>query len=107
MKTTLSTLIFVLLLTGCYKPPADRAGSWAKPGADQDQIYSDIASCRQQADAMIERDASIDADIGTTGLGGTATDLEQNMAAYDAGRRHRNIVAECMYGRGYALSSDG
>jgi hypothetical protein len=111
MKKPLPLLLFVLLIASCFRPDEDRATTWSKPGATEDEIYADITSCRQQANAIIERDAAIDSDIAssasTNAFGTTATDLEANLDAYDAGKRYRRLVAECMYGRGYALSSDG
>ncbi len=111
MKKPLLPLMFVLLVAACFNPDEDRTDTWSKPGATEDEIYDDISSCRQQANAIIDRDATIDAGIGdvTAGnnYGATATDLEANLDAYDAEKRYRRLLAECMYGRGYAVSSDG
>ena len=50
-------------------------------------------------------------DIGdvtaSNNYGATATDFEANLDAYGAEKRYRRLLAECMYGRGYALSSEG
>jgi hypothetical protein len=111
LPALLPALLLALLVGACFKPDETRATSWTKPGATQDDIYADITSCRQQARAIIERDASIDADIasGASGndFGTTASDLEYNLDAYSADKRQRRLVAECMHGRGYALAGDG
>lgn len=111
MKHPLPMLLLVLLVAGCFSPSGDRAGNWSKPGATEDEIYADITSCREQANAIIDRDASIDSDISTTASNSAfstnASDLEANLDAYDADKRYRRLVAECMYGRGYALAADG
>jgi hypothetical protein len=111
MKNPLLPLLVFLLLGGCFNPNTDRAGTWNKPGATEDEIYADISSCRQQANAIIERDAAIDSDIsaGTANntFDTTASDLEANLDAYDAGNRYKDLVAECMHGRGYALAAEG
>ena len=111
MKKSLPLLLLVLLLATCYDPQHDRTDSWSKPGATEDEIYADISSCRQQANAIIDRDANIDAGIATLPSSknnvGSASTLQTNMQAFDAERRYRRLVAECMHGRGYALSSDG
>ena len=103
-----SPLFLVLLLVGCYQPDETRAVSWTKPDATQDIIYDDLASCREQASAMIERDAAIDSDIdsGMTSADpdSTALDLERNMDAYGSEKRYRRLINDCMRGRGYALA---
>jgi hypothetical protein len=104
-----STIIVVLLLAGCYRPDESRAVSWTKPDATEDVIYDDLASCREQASAIIEHDAAIDSDINagmmSTDLSNsTAADLEQNMDAYGTERRYRRLISDCMRGRGYALA---
>ncbi len=111
MKKSLPLLLMVLLVAACFNPARDRTDAWSKPGATEDEIYADISSCRQQANAIIDRDALIDSDINnvtaSNNYSATATDFEANLDAYDAQKRYRRLLAECMYGRGYALSSDG
>lgn len=104
-----TTLFLVLLVAGCYRPDESRAVTWTKPDATQDIIYDDLASCREQASAMIERDAAIDADIdsGMTSADANASaalDLERNMDAFGSEKRFRRLIADCMRGRGYALA---
>jgi hypothetical protein len=104
-----TTLVLVLLLAGCYRPDESRAVSWTKPDATQDIIYDDLASCREQASAMIERDAAIDADIDSgmssaDANASAALDLERNMDAFGSEKRFRRLIADCMRGRGYALA---
>jgi hypothetical protein len=110
MKKSLPSLLLVLLVAACFQPDRDRTDSWSKPGVTEDEIYADISSCRQQANAMIDRDATIDAGTGIPASKsdvGTASDLEANLDAFGSEKRYRRLLAECMYGRGYALSSDG
>ena len=45
--------------------------------------------------------------LGSKSNVGSTSTLQTNMQAFDAERRYRRLLAECMYGRGYALSSDG
>ncbi|MDZ4736784.1 MAG: hypothetical protein SGJ07_10605 [Rhodospirillaceae bacterium] len=108
MTKIASTLFLVLLIAGCYQPDETRAVSWTKPDATQDIIYDDLASCREQASAMIERDAAIDSDIdaGMTSADpdSTALDLERNMDASGSEKRFRRLINDCMRGRGYALA---
>lgn len=110
MKKSLPSLLLFLLLAACFNPDRDRTDNWSKPGATEDEIYADISSCRQQANAIIDRDATIDSTIGappSKSNGGTASDLETNLNAFSSEKRYRRLLAECMHGRGYALSSDG
>ena len=104
-------VILALAVAGCFRPDEGRPTSWHKPGVTQDEIYADITSCRQQATAMIERDQQIDSDIANAtsanDFSATASDLEYNLDAYSANKRYRKLVAQCMYGRGYALAADG
>jgi hypothetical protein len=110
MKKPLPIMLLVLLVAACFQPDRDRTDSWSKPGVTEDEIYADISSCRQQANAIIDRDATIDAGTGVPASksnAGTASDLETNLEAFDSEKRYRRLLAECMHGRGYALSSDG
>jgi hypothetical protein len=111
MKKSLPSLMFLLLVAACFNPDQDRTDAWSKPGVTEDEVYADFSSCREQANAIIDRDAAIDSGIdditSSNSYGATATDLEANLDAYDAEKRYRRLLAECMHGRGYALSSDG
>src|SRR5882724_7824945 len=62
MTKTLFALVLAGTLAGCSffaKPSND----YSRPAGTEDQTSADLTSCRQQADAVIKRDANIDSDI--------------------------------------------
>ena len=68
-------LIPLLLLGGCAKfdswfnpeksaAAASQPAAWQRSGVSEDQAGSDLDACRSQAQAVVERDRTIDSDIG-------------------------------------------
>jgi hypothetical protein len=76
----------------------------------EEQTADDLAACRAQANAVIARDDRIDDSIAAqhdTGTGvQAAPELQRNMDAYGREQRYREIVNDCMRGRGYVLPQD-
>lgn len=102
-------LALTLLLSACslFQP---EKGSWTKSGSNDDTVFSDLQSCKQQARAMIETDDQIDQDIATQGTdfgsSSASPDLEANLDNYRYGNRYDEIVRDCMTARGYAREAE-
>lgn len=94
--------IAALLLAGCAwfePPPAPRPSA----GGDEQRV-ADLESCKQQARAVLARDAAIDQDIGPADSAGRDIDdagLGQNLDQFSTEIRYRRIVDSCMRGRGH------
>jgi hypothetical protein len=80
---------------------------WERKKTSEEQTASDLRACRSQANAVLDRDAQIDQSVESThdtGSGANAaTDLQTNMNAYSHKQKYREIVNDCMRGRGYSL----
>lgn len=80
---------------------------WERSKTTEEQTSADLRSCRTQANAVLDRDTQIDQSIASThdtGSGANAApDLQNNMDAYSHEQRYREIVNDCMRGRGYVL----
>lgn len=98
----------VLLLSGCsyFWPPEQ---GYQRLGTSADVENSDLASCQQQARAMIARDRQIDTDITAQGVndGYLRSDgtLESNLSQFRETNRYDEIVLDCMASRGYGASN--
>jgi hypothetical protein len=94
----------ILLLSGCsyFWPPEQ---GYQRAGTSADVENSDLASCQQQARAMIARDRQIDSDITSQGVtaGYLRSDetLESNLSQFRETNRYDEIVLDCMAARGY------
>jgi hypothetical protein len=105
MTKTLFALVLAGTLAGCSffsKPSND----YSRPSGTQDQTSADLNSCRQQADAVIKRDANIDSDIAAARS--DHVDPNDNVTItgaddYQRDKQHRNIINDCMRQRGYVL----
>lgn len=109
MPNRVLVLAVAATVAGCSyfsnKPPR-----YEKSSGTSEQTSADLASCRQQANAMIERDDTIDQDIGAARdpvvTGGGSNNLGTNLDGYSREKRYRRIVEECMRQRGYILPED-
>ena len=105
MTKTLFALVLAGTLAGCSffsKPSND----YSRPSGTQDQTSADLNSCRQQADAVIKRDANIDSDIAAARS--DQVDPNENITItgadeFQRDKQHRNIINDCMRQRGYVL----
>jgi hypothetical protein len=90
---------------GLQDDPA--ATKWERKKTTEEQTSADLRACRNQANAVLDRDAQIDQSIESTHDTGNednaAPDLQANMDSYSHEQRYREIVNDCMRGRGYAL----
>src|SRR5215813_5948905 len=106
MTKLLCTLVLAILLAGCsyFSKPSN---NWTKASGAEDQTATDLSACRQQANAVIKRDADIDRDIASarqSNSADTSTDaFLSNVDNYDREQRYRRITSECMRQRGYVL----
>jgi hypothetical protein len=105
MTKTLFALVLAGTLAGCSyfsKPSND----YSRPSGTQDQTSADLNSCRQQADAVIKRDANIDSDIGAARS--DQVDPNENITItgaddFQRDKQHQRIINDCMRQRGYVL----
>jgi hypothetical protein len=105
MTKTLFALVLAATLAGCSlfsKPSND----YQRPSGTEDQTSADLKSCRQQADAVIKRDANIDSDIAAARS--DQVDPNENVTItgadeYQRDKFHRQIINDCMRQRGYVL----
>ncbi len=105
MTKTLFALVLAVTLAGCslFSKPSNE---YSRPSGTEDQTSADLNSCRQQADAVIKRDANIDSDIAAARS--DQVDPNQTITitgadAYERDQRHRRIINDCMRQRGYVL----
>jgi len=105
MTKAILVVAMVLAMSGCslFSKPST---NWQRPSGTSDQTSADLSACRQQADAVIKRDADIDSDIaaarsdeGDPDTGATLTGVD----AFERDKRYRRIVNDCMRQRGYVL----
>jgi len=105
MRKTLLLLVLAGTLAGCslFSKPSN---NYTRPSGTEDQTSADLNSCRQQADAMIKRDANIDSDIAAARSDQVDPNNNVNIPGADDYQRdklHRQIINDCMRGRGYVL----
>lgn len=90
---------------GLQDDPA--ATKYERKKTSEEQTAADLRACRGQANAVLDRDAQIDQSIESTHDTGSSAnaspDLQANMDAYSHEQRYREIVNDCMRGRGYVL----
>jgi hypothetical protein len=107
MTKTFLALVLAATLAGCslFAKPSN---NYTRPSGTEDQTSADLNSCRQQADAEIGRDASIDNDISAARS--DQVDPNQDTGStivgaddYQREKRHRQIINDCMRQRGYVL----
>jgi hypothetical protein len=105
MTKTLFVLVLAGTLAGCslFSKPSNE---YSRPSGAQDQTSADLNSCRQQADAVIRRDANIDNDIAAARS--DQVDPNENITItgaddYQRDKQHRRIINDCMRQRGYVL----
>jgi hypothetical protein len=109
MTRTLFVIVLAATLAACslFSKPSN---NWTRATGGSDQTAADLSACRQQADAVIKRDADIDSDIAAARPDQADPDTSlvlPDVDAYDRERRHRRIVTECMRQRGYVLPESG
>ncbi|HTO82945.1 MAG TPA: hypothetical protein VMQ73_11950 [Methylomirabilota bacterium] len=108
MTKFFAALALAVLLAGCsYFSKPSNDSNWTKASGAEDQTASDLSACRQQADAVINRDADIDRDISSARTPSSVdTDTQAFLSGvdnYDREQRFRRITSECMRQRGYVL----
>ncbi len=103
MKSWLVGLSIVALALGAC---SDR--DYTRPNTTQDQFNKDIANCRQQVDAVMQRDRNIDSDINST-VGAQVqnqnqgnSQLRQQMDSRGTSVRSDRLMENCLTARGYA-----
>lgn len=108
IKTFFSVALIAATLSGCslFSQPSQK--DWTRASGGSDQTSADLSACRQQANAVIQRDSDIDSDIAAARV--EESDPESTAGAaiagidqYDDQKRHDRIVNECMRQRGYVL----
>ena len=106
IKSLFSAGLVAAGLCGCslFSDPAPE--TWTRASENSDQTAADISACRQQASAVIKRDADIDSDIAAARS--DRSDLDASAAipgadAFEREQRYDRIVNDCMRGRGYVL----
>jgi len=105
MTKTLFALVLAGTLAGCSffsKPSND----YTRPSGTEDQTSADLNSCRQQADAVIKRDANIDSDIAAARSDHVDPNDDASIPGandYQRDKLHRQIINDCMRQRGYVL----
>jgi len=108
IKTFFSTVFVVAALSGCslFSQPSQK--DWTRASGASDQTSADLSACRQQANAVVERDTDIDTDIAAARVGesdpeSTTNTVIPGITAYDRQQRYDRIVNDCMRQRGYVL----
>jgi hypothetical protein len=104
--TGLSAAVLLLTLPALV---ACGGAHWSKTGASKDAISADLADCRAQGQALVQRDADIESDIMATRAQdwqrtGTLAPNQAGMAGADR-KRAQNYVDDCMRAKGYAPAS--
>jgi hypothetical protein len=107
-KTLFSGLLVAAALSGCslFSQPSQK--DWTRASGGSDQTSADLSACRQQAGAVIQRDATIDSDIAAARVEEsdpetTAATEITGISEYDRQKRYDRIVNDCMRNRGYVL----
>jgi len=107
MTKFIAALALAVLVAGCSYFSKPSNNNWTKASGGEDQTASDLSACRQQADAVINRDADIDRDISSARTPSSVdTDTNAFLSGvdnYDREQRFRRITSECMRQRGYVL----
>ncbi len=106
IKAFFSAGLVAAALSGCSLFTEPSAATWKRASGNSDQTAADISACRQQASAVIKRDADIDSDIAAARS--DRSDLDASVAipgadAFEREQRYDRIVNDCMRGRGYVL----
>lgn len=105
MTKTLFVLVLAGTLAGCslFSKPSNE---FTRPSGTEDQTSADLNSCRQQADAVIRRDANIDSDIAAARSDHVDPNANVSIPGADDFQRdrlHSRIINDCMRQRGYVL----
>jgi hypothetical protein len=117
VKTFFSAAFVAAALSGCslFFEPSQK--DWTRASGGSDQTSADLSACRQQADAVIQRDANIDRDIaaarsnnvdvdstfGTVFPGSDQPETVRGANEFESQKRYDRIVNDCMRNRGYVL----
>ena len=112
MNRRCGALALLLLVCGCSlfdfglgEDP--NKAKYERQKTSDKQTSADLRACRAQAKAVLDRDERIDQSIESTHDTGSeanaAPDLTANMNSYSYEQRYREIVNDCMRGRGYVL----
>ena len=96
-------LSLATLLAGCSW--FSTTTSWSKPNTTPEQAEADLGTCKEIARAQEDTDAKIDQDtaaaMNDNAQGAVDTELSQNMSSQRSGKRHGQIVDDCMRSLGY------
>lgn len=91
---------------GGERTPAAAPAAWTGEDVDEDQLRRDVRACYRFAEGQIQRDQTIDQDIGRRdGLGDqtrATSDLLRRMDGYGYEQRRDALISRCMQDKGYA-----
>jgi len=108
-KTFFTAVLVAAALTGCSLFSESRPKDWTRASGDPDQTSADLSACRQQANAVIKRDADIDSDIAAARSNQsdpTRSPVLPGVDSFEREQRHDRIVNGCMRQRGYVLPQE-
>jgi len=97
--TAARALLFLLIVAGCAQQPA---GSWQKPGIDEQTSARDAASCRSAAQAAALRAYPSSGGPAGLGAGGAIASQQRDTAGRAAVEAAR--FDDCMADKGYRRS---
>ncbi len=80
------------------------------PDITEEQRQSDVDSCREQAQAVVDQEQNITSDIDSRDAQGAfwddSADLTRNMNEFESRKRYNRILEECMRARGYGKETE-
>ncbi len=105
-KTFFTAVLVAAALTGCSLFSESTPKEWTRASGNPDQTAADLSACRQQANAVIKRDADIDSDIAAARS--DPSDRSESFVLpgvnqFEREQRYDRIVNNCMRQRGYVL----
>ena len=115
MMRRCAAFVLLLCLAGCNAfdfglQDNPNTTKYERKKTTEEQTSADLRGCRSQAKAVLDRDENIDQAVESTHDTGTginaAPDLQANMDSYSYEQRYREIVNDCMRGRGYNLPQE-
>jgi hypothetical protein len=105
-KTFFTAAFLAAALTGCSLFSQPTSKDWTRASGGSDQTAADLSACRQEANAVIKRDADIDSDIAAARSNqsdATESIVLPGVDEFEREQRYDRIVNNCMRQRGYVL----